>query len=518
MIVFAPFRVFLWPLALTPFFVAGRHGDFTTGSEFRLCAMMRFCNHPGLLLTMYPPLPDSTPRSVCGKTVSFFAAVVLALLVAPIEPLRAQNRPASALPPDEPQWFKGNLHTHSLWSDGDDYPEMIADWYKQQGYHFLALSDHNAMQEGTRWFEIKAPVSFKGEITQRGGGVALEKYLRRFGSHWVELRESNGKKEIRLKPLSEYRSLLEEPGRFLMIPSEEITSRWTREKTATRPAQGGPVHINVTNPRDFIAPAAGNNALDVMQEVVDAVAAQREKTGQPMFSHINHPNFQWGITAEELMRVKRERFFEVYNGHPGVNNAGDATRLSMDAMWDVILTHRLSVLGLEVMYGVGVDDSHHYHTLAIGKSNAGRGWVMVRARRLTAESIIQAMEAGDFYASSGVILNDVRREPNRLAVDIRPEPGVTYVTRFIGTRKIYDSSSELMASSDPAAKTLPHRRYSKDIGAVLAEVTGTSPAYTLKGDEIYVRAKIISSKPKENGSVAGEFETAWTQPVVNPAK
>jgi hypothetical protein len=28
-----------------------------------------------------------------------------------------------------------------------------------------------------------------------------------------------------------------------------------------------------------------------------------------------------------------------------------------------------------------------------------------------------------------------------------------------------------------------------------------------------VRAKVISSKPKANGSVAGEFETAWVQPV-----
>ena len=29
---------------------------------------------------------------------------------------------------DAPQWWKGNLHTHSLWSDGDDYPEMITAW------------------------------------------------------------------------------------------------------------------------------------------------------------------------------------------------------------------------------------------------------------------------------------------------------------------------------------------------------------------------------------------------------
>src|SRR5262245_29216773 len=37
-----------------------------------------------------------------------------------------------------PRWFRGNLHTHSFWSDGNDYPEMIVDWYARHGYQFLA--------------------------------------------------------------------------------------------------------------------------------------------------------------------------------------------------------------------------------------------------------------------------------------------------------------------------------------------------------------------------------------------
>lgn len=416
----------------------------------------------------------------------------------------------------ESRWFKGNLHTHSLWSDGDEYPEMIADWYKQQGYDFLAISDHNVLEEGQKWLELKAPVSIGGVPNDRGGGKVLEKYLQRFGPDWVEIREADGKRSVRLKPLGEYRSLLEEPGRFLMIPSEEITSVWKRAKTETTPEQSGPVHINLTNPREFIAPVEANNAVEIMDKVLDAVHAQREKTGQPMIAHINHPNFRWGITAEELMQVRRERFFEVYNGHPGVNNAGDASRLSMDAMWDAMLARRLTELALPVVFGVGVDDSHHYHTIGLGKSNPGRGWVMVRARHLTAESIIKAMEAGDFYASSGVTLTDVRREKNQLSVAIKTEPGVTYRTQFIGTRKGFSPASELipLPAGEPP-RTLPHRRYSKDVGAVLAEVQGATAGYTLRGDELYVRAKVISSKPKVNGSVEGEFETAWTQPLVN---
>ncbi len=420
----------------------------------------------------------------------------------------------------ELRWFKGNLHAHSLWSDGDDYPEMIADWYKREGWNFLAISDHNVLEEGLRWFEIKPPATVAGEVVQRGGGVALEKYLRRFGPAWVEQRAAAGRKEIRLKPLAEYRSLLEEPGRFLLIPGEEITSNWKRAKTATTPEVGGPVHMNVINPREFIAPVEADNALTIMQGTIDAAMAQRAKTGQPMFPHLNHPNFVWGITAEELMELHGEKFFEVYNGHPGVHNAGDATRLSTDAMWDAILTRRLGELHLDVMFGLANDDAHAYHTIMIGKSNAGRGWVMVRARFLTAESIIAALEAGDFYASSGVTLTDVKRGGSQLAVEIQAEPGVTYTTQFIGTRRGYDPTSQILPppASEPARKTLPHRRYSKDVGAILAEVSGAKASYTLKGDELYVRAKIISSKPKPNASVPGEVEMAWTQPLVNPAK
>ncbi len=180
------------------------------------------------------------------------------------------------------QWFKGNLHTHSLWSDGDDYPEMVADWYKQHGYNFLGLSDHNVLAQGERWLELKTPISVGGEVIPRGGGEVLKKYVRRFGPDWVEQREVAGKREVRLKPLSEYREVLEEPGRFLMIPMEEVSSSWKLPKTATRPELGGPVHVNVTNPLEYVPPAEGESAAVVMTRVVDTVLAQRQKTGQPM--------------------------------------------------------------------------------------------------------------------------------------------------------------------------------------------------------------------------------------------
>ena len=205
-------------------------------------------------------------------------------------------------------WFKGNLHTHSLWSDGDDYPEMIADWYKRNGYHFLGISDHNVLQEGGRWFELKQPVSIKGEVVQRGGGAVLDKYLARFGSGWVEQRVSGPRREVRLKPLAEYRSLLEEPGRFLMIPAEEVTGAWKAVRTDSGPERGGPVHINAINVRDLLQGQTAASAVEVMRRTLEELHAQRERTGQPMFAHLNHPNFRSGVTAEEILQVERQRF------------------------------------------------------------------------------------------------------------------------------------------------------------------------------------------------------------------
>ena len=40
-------------------------------------------------------------------------------------------------------WFKGNLHTHTNKSDGDSSPETVVDWYSNNKYDFLVLSDNN---------------------------------------------------------------------------------------------------------------------------------------------------------------------------------------------------------------------------------------------------------------------------------------------------------------------------------------------------------------------------------------
>src|SRR5262249_31345689 len=149
----------------------------------------------------------------------------------------------------------------------------------------------------------------------------------------------------------------------------------------------------------------------------------------------------------------------------------------------------------------------------VGKPNPGRGWVMVRAAHLSPEAILRAMEAGDFYASSGVVLDDVQRDAKELRVLIHAEPGVTYKTQFIATLKDarFDSEPRLGADGKELKVT---RIYSDEIGKVVAEVDGPNPRYAFTGKELYARAKVISSKPHPNPYAKGDVEVAWTQPIV----
>jgi len=51
------------------------------------------------------------------------------------------------------------------------------------------------------------------------------------------------------------------------------------------------------------------------------------------------------------------------------------------------------------------------------------------------------------------------------------------------------------------------------IGEILAEVKGPRPSYHLRGDELYVRAVVVSSRKPEVPSTETEHQQAWTQPV-----
>ena len=241
---------------------------------------------------------------------------------------------------------------------------------------------------------------------------------------------------------------------FLLIPGEEISAD----------SNGAPVHVNALGVNNSLPPLAGVGLANCIRKNVEAVLAAGG------VAIVNHPNFGYAFDHRQLKTVTQMDLFEIYNGHPAVNNAGDNAHLSVEQIWDNLLS-----LGTQV-YGVAADDAHHFATFGLKRANPGRGWIMVRVNELSQSEILEKMRQGDFYASTGVALGDYSVDRSAIGISIEPVPRVRYVTEFIGLN-----------------------------GQALHEVKGRLAIYRFTGDsaEVYVRARITAS----DGS------RAWTQPV-----
>ena len=283
-------------------------------------------------------------------------------------------------------WLKGNLHTHTSMSDGDSPPEEMAAWYRDHGYQFLVITDHDKLTS------IAAPEG------------------------------------------------------LVLVPGEEVTAKLPKK----------PLHVNAIGLTRAIAPRTGTTVVEVLQRNVDAV---RDAGGIAL---VNHPNFGWAFGANELKQLRGVTLLEIASGHPYVNMLGPP---SAEAMWDELLTSGQRV------WGVAVDDSHHLkRPWDTDVALPGKAWVVVRAEKADAKSIVAALERGEFYASTGVELEDFG--PG--SVKVKEKNLAHYRIQFIGAK-----------------------------GRVLQETEGPSASYTMRGDEGYVRAKVMDS----NG------RCAWTQPA-----
>ena len=233
-----------------------------------------------------------------------------------------------------------------------------------------------------------------------------------------------------------------------------------------------------------------------------AVKEQAKRLERPILAHINHPNFHWSITAEDIAHVMEERFFEVYNGHPGINHLGSENppRPGDEQIWDIANTLRLTELDGELLYAIASDDSHNYHGRDV---KPGRGWIMVRAEKLNPDTLVHAIQAGDFYASTGVSLDSVNFDPKTNILEIRitgsDDKGGKVPTKIHGTLRGEEK--------DPAK-----------VGKELASYDTRIIRHQLTGKEWFVRATVTSENDHPRPSFSGQKQKAWTQPVMPTAK
>lgn len=290
--------------------------------------------------------------------------------------LRAQNY----------HWYKGNTHTHTTNSDGDELPRRVMRWYRDHEYNFIAITDHD----------------YYTDIT-----------------HLDTDANDN----------------------FILIPGIEVTDSFENAK----------LHVNGLNVRKTILPRGGKNIVETLQNDIDLV---NEAGGVAI---INHPSWKWSISDQHMAQLKDVFLFEVYNINMDSNNFGAGGFPGTEDLWDRLLSRNYK------MYGIASDDTHNYiGEFSVKKSFPGKGWIMVRAKELTVAAIIDALKRGDFYATTGLELRDITITKSEYRIEIPPDKYLKYSTFFIG----------------------------KD-GKILKEDHNTSAVYQFKGDELYVRARVV---------------------------
>jgi hypothetical protein len=398
----------------------------------------------------------------------------------------------------EKHWYKGNTHCHSIWSDGKEFPEIVVDCYKKLGYDFLVTTDHNTLQRENQWVNV---LKKDGKI--RISDAAIERCRQRFGEEAVQIRERDGIKEVRLKTTDEIRKVLEEPGKFLLIEGEEITSR---------------VHMNALNITKKLQPQAEEHVAEYLRKNIRNVNEYAENSGRTVVVHVNHPNWSgYRVSAANLAAATEAKFFEVCNCIPSSNHRGNGKHPGEEKLWDIANTLRIAHWKAQPLFGIASDDAHEYFPLSETGANPGRGWIMVRSAKLEVEELMKAMLAGDFYASTGVVLEDCRYDPaaGRIHVQVCETPGVQYRIEFIGTLRDAVSAENLAKVADNELEVMELPEYAR-LGEVLKTEEGPRAEYSFTGRELYVRAVVHSTKKTANPpkSAGLEFEQAWSQPII----
>ncbi|MEJ1960794.1 MAG: CehA/McbA family metallohydrolase [Gammaproteobacteria bacterium] len=332
-------------------------------------------------------------------------------------------------------WYRGNTHTHTINSDGDAAPDAVVRWYREHGYQFIVITDHEFLTD-------VAPL--------QGLFGADEQFLVMPGQEVTQIvadaRHPEGKRQAHLNAINSAR---------VVMPMGEPQPK---------------------NPRIGRVAPAGTPIAETYARNLAAITAAGG------IGQINHPNWRWSVGLEDMAQLPNGTLFELWNGIREINNLGgtdDAgnVALSTEALWDTLLSRG------KVLWGVGSDDTHDlYKTLSDPEAAPpGQAWIVVRAEKLSPAAIVGALQRGDFYASTGVALEDYEAGPAKKEIVITlkhsgsDRDDTRFLTRFVGKG-----------------------------GRVLAEVPGLKPRYLIKGDEGYVRAAIVDSNGRR----------AWTQPVI----
>ncbi len=190
---------------------------------------------------------------------------------------------------------------------------------------------------------------------------------------------------------------------------------------------GGLWHILAVGlPEDFAPPDVPHFMHTECSESAAELAARAREAGA--FVAIAHPHWS-GLTEADARRITAAHAVEIYNHGCAVEcDRGDGL-LSFEHMLNE--GRRLTA--------IATDDAHFHNPDHFG------GWVMVKARDNSPEALLSALKAGDFYASSGPEIHDIRLTER--AIEVKCSPASTIAVQGNVTAASFECGEGLASAT-----------------------------------------------------------------------
>ena len=239
-------------------------------------------------------------------------------------------------------WFKGNLHSHTTYSDGKWTPEEAVQAYREKGYHFLAVTDHDQFRDHRNTLNSKQFITLPGvEVS----ALLVDSSTMRVAKvhHMNAILGTSEMQAQASLPLFTHGQ---------KIPPVVFADRW--------------------------------EGLNVAQKILDGLRSRG------MIVTYNHP--AWSrVESEEFVDLDGIWAYEVFN---------HGTELESNTGYDEIHWEMMLRKGKR-LHAFASDDNHNHPDL----DDAFGGYIVLSAPELSHDAVINELIAGNYYSSSGAAIN-----------------------------------------------------------------------------------------------------------------
>lgn len=297
---------------------------------------------------------------------------------------------------DKPQ-FKANLHCHTNLSDGVLTPVQVAEAYRQYGYSVLAITDHEAPYDHT---DLTGP-----------DFLILTGYE-------AYIRPSRTCVYDPFAPEIHMNLLAKEPHNTTIIGYDPLFCKYMSTElaeTRKKAANAGPRRYDHEYIQTFIDTAVENGYLVTY----------------------NHPC--WSMEGEDMVLDLGGLFsLEIFNTN-SMNTNGYEHNISL---YDKFL-RRGKFIGCH-----GADDNHNKRPFDDLLSDSFGSWTMILAEELTYPAVIEALEKGNFYASTGPEIRELTFEGKHVHLECSPAQRIImHITPKL-TKNVYHSDGSPVTEAD----------------------------------------------------------------------